>query len=155
MSGVFPAPVSPERITDSIIKALDKRERQTAEYDVFLSYANADGILAEKIHQALDAKNLRCFMSGKELTGGDNFNELIRNALLNSREVCVLYTPNSKKSEWVLTEWGAFWVLKKRIVPIIHRIDIDSLPDRLKSLQAIDFSDLEQYVTQVKNRCSQ
>ena len=120
---------------------------------MFLSYSSTDEKWAEKIHQALITANLHVFMSCKELSGGDNFSEQIRNALLNSREVCVLFTPNSQKSEWVLTEWGAAWALKKRIVPIIQRIDINSLPDRLRTLQVIDFSDIDHYVTQVKNRC--
>ena len=93
-------------------------------------------------------------MSCKELTGGDEFSEVIRDALTNAREVCILFSPNSAKSEWVLTEWGAAWVLKKRIVPVLYRIDVDSLPDRLKLLQAMDFSDLEEYVSQVQIRKS-
>ena len=147
-------PPSPEQIADALIKALDERGRHPSQYDVFLSYATPDESIAAKIRDALGAKGLQCFMSAKELAGGDNFSDVICNALRNSREVCVLFTPHSVKSEWVLTEWGAAWALKKRIVPIIHRTDIDSLPDRLQSLQAIDFSDLSVFVKQVRDRSS-
>ena len=104
------------------------------------------------IRELLEEAGLACFMSAKDLTTGDDFSDVIRNALTNSREVAVLFTPHSAKSEWVLTEWGAAWVLGKRIVPIIHRTDVSSLPERLRTKQAIDFSDLETYVRQVKER---
>jgi len=147
-------PPSPERIADALIKALDERGRHPSQYDVFLSYATSDASIATDIRDALNEKGLLCFMSAKELKGGDNFGDVICNALRNSREVCVLFTPHSAKSEWVLTEWGAAWALKKRIVPIIHRTDIDSLPDRLKSKHVIDFSNLKTYVEQVRDRRS-
>ena len=35
---------------------------------------------------------------------------------------------------------------------LLHRTDINSLPDRLKMLQAVDFADLAIYVAQVQDR---
>ena len=97
----------------------DNRQHEI-NYDIFLSYASADESRAEQIREALERNGLRCFMSSKQLTGGDIWGDIIRNALRMSREVCILFTPRSANSEWVLTEWGAAWALEKRIVPILH-----------------------------------
>jgi len=143
---------SPRAIADAVIKALDDRGRYPCQYDVFISFANADKSIADKILDALEKKNLKCFLSAKELVGGDDFSEVICDALRNSREVCILFTPNSAKSEWVISEWGAAWALKKKIVPIIHRIDISHLPDRLCRLQVVDAINIDKYVEEVNNR---
>ena len=145
---IQPIPPTPERIAEAVLAAQARQKQGPFEYDIFLTYATADEKRAEQIRDALEAKGLSCFMSSKELSGGDNFSEVIRDALTTSREVCLLFSPNSAKSEWVLTEWGAAWAFKKRIVPILYRIDVVSLPERLKTLQVIDFSDIEQYVSQ-------
>jgi hypothetical protein len=146
--------IPPKMIADAVIKALDERERKKYQYDVFLSYAVSDESAAIKIRNVLSENNIQCFMSWKELRGGDDFGNVIRNALQNSREICILFTPNSAKSEWVMTEWGAAWVMDKRITPVIHRTDITSLPDRLKKLHAIDLVNIEQYAKEVKDRIS-
>jgi hypothetical protein len=77
-------------------------------------------------------------MASKILSPGDDFAEEIRNALEGSREVWLLMSPKSINSEWVISEWGAAWVLQRRIVPILHRCAPESLPDRLKKLHYID-----------------
>lgn len=121
-------------------------------YDVFISYSSADMHLAEKLQNALKDEGLSCFMAGKELKAGDVFSEKIRRALLESREICILFTPNSKNSEWVMTEWGAAWALDKVIIPILYRTSPSDLPERLRSLQSIDFHQLKDYVFEAVSR---
>jgi hypothetical protein len=108
--------------------------------------------LAEKLQNALKDEGLSCFMVGKELKAGDVFSEKIRRALLESREICILFTPNSKNSEWVMTEWGAAWALDKVIIPILYRTSPSDLPERLRSLQSIDFHQLKDYVFEAVSR---
>ena len=78
------------------------------------------------------------FLAPKELNPGDDFAEEIRLALHGSRELWLLVSPSSSKSEWVISEWGAAWALGKRIVPILHRCGPDALPVRLAKLQCVD-----------------
>lgn len=124
-------------------------------YDVFISYAAKNQEQAKRIYRELSKKGLKCFMAEKTIETGVQFTNEIKEALLKSRELCFLFTPESKKSMWILAELGAAWVLDRRIVPITHRLDIGDLadlPGMFASYQGKDFSDLNTYVNEVKKR---
>jgi hypothetical protein len=125
-----------------------RRQRHAAqfEYDVFLSYSVVDHQPAESLHAKLAASGARVFMAPKEVRPGDDFADKIREALRGSTEVWVLVSPNSVKSEWVTTEWGAAWVLGRRIVPILYRLDVPALPERLRRVQCVDLADIEVFI---------
>jgi hypothetical protein len=148
----MPAVIRPKHIAMEVFDYFEKQKQKSFERDVFLSYATADKEQAERIRATLESRGLSCFMASKDMIGGDNFSDRIRDALLSSREVCVVCSPTSVISEWVLTESGAAWALKKLIVPILHRIDVNLLPERLKPLHAIDMADIDRYVSEVLNR---
>jgi hypothetical protein len=112
-------------------------------YDVFLSYAAEDTKEAEQIHEKVEAAGGKIFMAPKVLVPGDDFAEEIRAALQGARELWLLLSPSSAKSEWVTSEWGAAWVLGRKIVPILHRCAPDQLPDRLRQLHAIDLYQID------------
>ena len=120
--------------------------------DIFISYANADSHNAETIKKALEKKGIHCFMAEKELQAGDIWAEEIRSALVDSKEMCILCTPTSIKSEWVITELGAAWALNKRIIPVLHRLDISQLPERLRSRECVDLSDFDECIEQIYRR---
>jgi hypothetical protein len=119
---------------------------------VFVSHDSQNKEQASKIAAALGAKGVRTFLASRDLTSGDPWAEAIRQALLSSQEICVLCSPESVKSEWVTTEWGAGWALGKTVVPILHRVDLVQLPGRLRSLQALDLDKLDSYVGDVVAR---
>jgi hypothetical protein len=108
-------------------------------HDVFVSYASPDQQEANVLFDAVTKAGGKAFLSSKLLSPGDDFAETIRSQLISSRELWLLVSPNSLKSEWVLTEWGAAWLAGKRIVPILHRCRPEDLPDRLRRLHCIDF----------------
>jgi TIR domain len=125
--------------------------------DVFISYSSEDRKEANLIKEVLNTEGLKCYFTDKELKGGDVFSENIREALVNTREVCLLYSPNSKISSWVNTEWGAAWALQKRITPVLLDLTVnDVLPehDRLKNLHYVKFrnDELKQYAKDVFRR---
>jgi hypothetical protein len=122
--------------------------RRANTYDVFLSFADANRDEARLIEAKLTAVGQNVFLSPKELRPGDDFADRIRDAIHDSGEVWLLVTPQSLKSEWVTTEWGAAWVLRKIIVPILFRCDPDDLPARLKRLQCIDLHSIDDYITE-------
>jgi hypothetical protein len=107
-------------------------------FDLFLSFSSVNTTEANKLYDAAVTKGLKVFMSEKDLASGDVWDEEIRKALLTSREMAVLVTPASLKSEWVVTEWGIAWALQKRITPVLLRCDINQLPERLKRYTARD-----------------
>lgn len=108
-------------------------------YDVFLSYASADQQEANSLYEAILQARGKIFLAAKTLKPGDDFAEEIRKALWAARELWLLVSPNSLNSDWVISEWGAAWVLQKRIVPILHRCRPEELPDRIRRLHCIDF----------------
>lgn len=114
-------------------------QNQRYEYDVFLSYANPDRDEARTLHGRLAEAGLRTFMAEKTLRPGDAFADEIRKALRGSRELWLLVSPSSSKSEWVTTEWGAAWALEKTILPILLRCSHDALPDRLRQIHCLDY----------------
>ena len=107
-------------------------------YDVFISYSSLDQEQANILYNAVKDAGRQPFLSAKDLAPGQDFAEEIRKQLAASRELWMLVTPNSLRSEWVLTEMGAAWVLEKKIVPILHRCRPDELPDKLRRLHCTD-----------------
>jgi len=85
-------------------------------------------------------------MARKELQPGDDFAEEIRNALVGAAQLWMPVTPESLKSEWVISEWGAAWALDKRIVPILFRCSLDDLPNRLRRLECVDFHEYQMLI---------
>lgn len=124
-----------------------ERARQAKyDYDVFLSHATPDSAEAHAVRDKIVAAGHRVFLAPKELQPGDDFAEEIRLALHGSRELWLLLSPASSKSEWVISEWGAAWALGKRIVPILHRCAPDALTGRLARLQCIDLHRVEELI---------
>ena len=123
-----------------------QRQRSRYTFDAFLSYSAANSAEAEIVHAAATAAGLRVFMAPKLLQPGDDFAEEIRASLEGSAELWLLLSPQSAKSEWVTSEWGAAWVLKRRIVPILHRCEPSALPDRLAKFHCVDLHRLAELI---------
>lgn len=121
-------------------------------YDVFLSHASDDQVLAETVAEKLKDAGLIPFLASREMKSGDQFSPKIREALRSSAEICLLFTPSSKESVWVQTEWGAAWALKKRIVALLLRTTHSDLPDRVQASHVRDFHELDAYVDEVRDR---
>jgi hypothetical protein len=130
------------------------RELNESEYafDLFLSFSSADKTEAQKLNNAALANKLKVFMSEKDLKSGDVWDEKIRQALFSSREMAVLVTPTSLKSEWVITEWGIAWALQKRITPVLLRCNVNQLPDRLRRYEARDLHEMDLYIQEILSR---
>jgi len=114
--------------------------------DVFLSYSSQDIEEARQLSKAIKRAGGKVFMAEKSLIPGDEFAEEIKQALWAARELWLLVSPNSLKSEWVISEWGAAWVLGRRIVPILLRCESTQLSERLRSRQCIDFHKYAQLI---------
>ncbi len=121
-------------------------------YDVFLSYSTKDTDEANRVRDQLENSNLSCFMASQDIQGGDSWSDVIRNGLLHSREICILVTVNSLSSDWVSAEWGAAWVLQRRVVPLLQGVASGNLPHRLRNVQTRNFSDLGKYIGEVARR---
>lgn len=108
-------------------------------YDVFVSFSSRDLEEAKTLAGQIEAAGGRTFLSAKDIPAGEDFANRIREALTASHEVWILVTPNSLKSEWVISEWGAAWALQKPLVPILLGCVAEQLPERLRKLQGVKF----------------
>jgi len=125
----------------SIVK---ERERRKILH-VFLSYAKADEEYANKVENILENYNLRIFTM-KMLNAGEDWLNNLRDEISQSDLFIVILSPNSFKSEWVLSELGAAWALEKIIIPIYTKPEmLSKSPINLSNSESIDINYLEEH----------
>lgn len=137
-------------------KAVSRARRSNGNepYQVFVSHATADKWIARAICEKLEAVGATTFRDDRDIAGGDDIPEEIRRQIKRSEEMVVLLTPKSNGRPWVLLETGAAWGCRKgfRIVVVLYHVDIDPLPDMLKSKKAIPLNDFDDYLAEVAHR---
>lgn len=119
---------------------------------IFISYAHQDELRAQQMARKLRARKIDYFLAPKGIIAGDDFRQELREALREAKEIWVLLSPDSLKSEWVKTECGAAWVLGKRLVPILFRCSPQDLPDILAGVHCEDFDRLDKIIRESLKR---
>jgi TIR domain len=127
-------------------------EKTRYSFDAFLSYSSSNSTEADLVYSRAAAAGLRVFMAPKQLLPGDDFAEEIRCSLEGARELWLLLSPQSARSEWVISEWGAAWVLRRPIVPILHRCEPNLLPERISRFHCIDLHKIDELISSRKPR---
>ncbi|HTJ53236.1 MAG TPA: toll/interleukin-1 receptor domain-containing protein [Cyclobacteriaceae bacterium] len=96
-------------------------------YDVFISHAVEDKIaIANALFEALQAKGLKVWYSGRELSVGDRLTESIHKSLDQCRFGVVILSPTYLSKIWALNEF--FFLLtrekngEKVILPVLYDI---------------------------------
>jgi TIR domain-containing protein len=107
--------------------------------DVFISYAVEDKEQALHLAEVFGSRNIPYFLSEKNIKPGDNWVDEVKRALRSCKILYSLVTPSSLGSEWVQIEWNVASFLEKKIVPVLLRVSVSDLPERLRSYQSIDF----------------
>jgi hypothetical protein len=127
---------------------------ETEEYRIFVSHATADKWIARMICEKLDSVGAKTFRDDRDIGGGDDIPDSIRREIKRSHELLVLLTPVSIERDWVLLEIGAAWGSSKnrRIVPVLCHIEVDQIPDLLKSRKAVAINLLDEYFREVEQR---
>ncbi len=136
-------------------------------YDIFISYADADRLVAKEICDKLESKRLECFIAQRDIVLSDDWALKIRSALNNSEYLLLIVThsfvetPPSlvNRSHWVFLEIGAAWVNGKRIIPAIRDSNIlpNDLPsplDRYQSHYIRNSAEMDALVEQLSQRSS-
>jgi hypothetical protein len=127
-------------------------KKPTKLFRVFLSHAGPDRWIARMMHKELRAlKNVKPFLDDRDLEGGDNFPDRIREEIAESDEVWILVTPNSVNRPWVIYEAGMAFQAAKRIVPICYTANVRDLPN-LSNVTEVDLNDLEQKLRAIEKR---
>ncbi|MGB2865008.1 MAG: toll/interleukin-1 receptor domain-containing protein [Sedimentisphaerales bacterium] len=124
------------------------------DYQVFVSHATADKWLACVICEKIEATGAATFRDDRDIDGGDDIPEEIRREIKHSKEMVVILSPQSVDRQWVLLEvgvaWG--WSKKMRIVPILHHVNVDPIPDIIKAKKALGLNDFDNYLLELGKR---
>jgi len=131
------------------VKAPDKKP-----YQVFVSHATADKWLAKVLCEKIEDTGATSFRDDRDIKGGDDIPDEIRRHMKKSHELMVLLTPESVGRQWVTLEVGAMWGRSNRIriVIVLCHVPVDPIPTMLKNKKAIPLNDLDQYLSELKDR---
>lgn len=114
-------------------------------YDVFVSYAPSDREIAKAIVKALSDAGLAVYTGQEMLRAGQDWGKSLRDALMSSREVCLIVSPQALASAWIMAELGAAWALGKPVVPVlVSPVRHEDMPPPLAVFQAIDLGQTEE-----------
>jgi hypothetical protein len=105
------------------------------EFDVFISYAAGDTGIADELRSDLERNGLRCFMAEKDIQVATEWQDSIRTALIGSKRILVLLTPQSINRPWVLMETGAAWALGRPLIPALSHVAPTELLDPIRRYQ--------------------
>ena len=103
-------------------------------YKVFISYSTKDFPLVEHLRGLLQHSSVEVFVAEYSVAPGQSLTAEIINAIKNCNLFILLWSSNSKESEWVPQEIGIATSEKKPILPAVLHADI-SLPGFIKDLK--------------------
>jgi len=89
-------------------------------YNIFISYSTKDFEVVKKFQAILEnTPDLNVFVAEDSVKAGEKLGGKIQNAIKNSQLFLLLWSKNSKESEWVSQEIGIAKQAEKDILPII------------------------------------
>ncbi len=121
-------------------------------YRIFISSAQGDGDLARDLAKRLEKAGLEVLMPAE--SPGENVVAKINSNLRKADEVIVIFTNNSIDSKSLLFEMGAATSLEKQVTPIIQGVEPEKLPMLIKQMEYVRYSDLERYISKLKQRAN-
>ena len=76
----------------------------TQRYSVFISYSHQDEEFAQRLHDALQGKGIRCWYAPEDIQGGKKLHEQIDEAIRVYDKLLLILSDHSMSSDWVKTE---------------------------------------------------
>lgn len=90
-------------------------------HDVFISYSSNDKVAANAICHNLESNNIRCWIAPRDIPPGEEYGDLIDEAIKRSKVFVVIFSEKSAMSQWVKGELNIAFEEQKTIIPF--RID--------------------------------
>jgi hypothetical protein len=107
---------------------------KTMPYNIFISYSTKDFHIVESVRHALQNTPCNIFVAEYSVPAGAQLNQSILDAIKTCDLFILLWSHNSKSSEWVPQEIGAAKGLGKPILPIILDPSVN-LPGFIRDLK--------------------
>ena len=96
-------------------------------YTVFISHSSKDIWIAERMVDLIERSGADCQIDKRDFEGGGNIWDEINDAVGNSQEVVVLFTPNTKGADWISFEIGAASQMNIHVTPILYSVEYKDL----------------------------
>jgi len=132
-------------------------EETPIKYHLFISYSRKQGDWVRKLVTDLETKRgLVCFLDEWDLRPGAELRAAIRDAIVASRRVGIVISPDSMASQYVGLEKAMATLpdpagRKRTLIPL-YRVDCgSSLPRDIGILNYIDFRDDQRYEEKVED----
>jgi hypothetical protein len=125
--------------------------------NIFISFASQDHRVAMTLCQALESRGFKCWISGRDIQPGENFQVAIVRAIRQAKIMLLVFTSNSNNSEEMNKELALASQSKLIVVPL--RIEDvtpnDAFAYEFATRQWIDFfADWEFAIEQLTQRIS-
>jgi len=125
--------------------------------NIFISFASQDHRVAMTLCQALESRGFKCWISGRDIQPGENFQVAIVRAIRQAKIMLLVFTANSNNSEEMNKELALASQSKLIVVPL--RIEDvtpnDAFAYEFATRQWIDFfADWEFAIEQLAQRIS-
>jgi hypothetical protein len=98
------------------MKALVGAMSPVAFYSVFISYSHADKAFAHKLHDALQAKSVRCWLDEHQLLPGDDIYHEVDRGIRLWDKMLLCCSESSLKSWWVDNEIGTAFEKEQQLM---------------------------------------
>ncbi len=112
-------------------------------HEVFFSHAVQDVALARELRDMLSEHGVSVFMAELDVVPGATWSDEIRENLSRAKAALILLTPRSKDRPWVMAEAGALWALRIPFVPAFTYLNVNELPEFIKSQQAVEITTMD------------
>jgi hypothetical protein len=111
-------------------------------HDVFISYGREDTVLMQQVEKALLDAGLTIWTDKGIAPGSPSWKSAIEQAILDTRCIVVLFSPDSSESRWVRAELDYADAQSKPIYPLLVRGDAtNAIPFGFTTYQWIDIRD--------------
>jgi len=109
-------------------------------FKVFISYSSKDTTKVEQVKKIFDNSSIDFFEAEQSILLGESILNEIKSNIKSCDLFLLLWSRNSKKSEWVQKEIGIAISEEKSIIPVILDKKIP-VPDFLKDIKYLKFDD--------------
>jgi ABC-type amino acid transport substrate-binding protein len=122
--------------------------------DVFISYSQSRRELTASLAEGLEAAGYSTWWD-TDLVAGDNFRDEINKHLEACKAAIIIWTPESIKSEWVLSEASHALRLKKLVNIHVPGVTSEAIPKPFDQRHSVEIDNRAAIIRAVKQRIEQ
>src|SRR5271169_3174353 len=87
-------------------------------HDVFISHAHKDKGIAHAICQKLESARVRCWLTERDISAGEDWTEATRNAIGSSRVMVLVLSENANAAPHIEREIAHAFYTRRMIIPL-------------------------------------